>query len=416
MNHNKHEKGQTLIIIALAAIVLIGFTALAIDGSMVFSDRRHAQNAADTAAMAGALAYARGSDLFTTAQTRATSNGYDNDTITNIVIVTVLDSPSGVCPAHTQGKDIQVDITSYVQTTFARVIGRTQVTNAVTATSRTCGSYSGPPFNGNAIVSLAPSGVGYDGTGNPYWLIEGGGIFSNSLSPNAAYCNGSATINAPSVTVVGNTNLTGCDANIGSEIEGAGQYAYSDYSSLFPRQPACDGTAHESSGQWHPQAGADGSRVSLSGDMDFAPGLYCITNSPGPYHGEITGSDVTFYAMRADFEIKFDGAGNSFTAQAPTSGEYAGVLLYAAPQVDANGNLLNTQAIDLRGNGDGDIVGTIIAPSADVTMFGNSGTGAINSQIIAYQVDAGGGANIHVSYDAGDNYQVALPNTLTLLK
>jgi len=205
MNHNKHEKGQTLIIIALAAIVLIGFTALAIDGSMVFSDRRHAQNAADTAAMAGALAYARGSDLFTTAQTRATSNGYDNDTITNIVIVTVLDSPSGVCPAHTQGKDIQVDITSYVQTTFARVIGRTQVTNAVTATSRTCGSYSGPPFNGNAIVSLAPSGVGYDGTGNPYWLIEGGGIFSNSLSPNAAYCNGSATINAPSVTVVGNT-------------------------------------------------------------------------------------------------------------------------------------------------------------------------------------------------------------------
>ena len=33
----------------------IGFTALAIDGSAKLSDRRHAQNAADTAAVAAAL-------------------------------------------------------------------------------------------------------------------------------------------------------------------------------------------------------------------------------------------------------------------------------------------------------------------------------------------------------------------------
>jgi len=295
------------------------------------------------------------------------------------------------------------------------VVGRAQLTNHVTATSRACGAYSGPPFNGNAIVSLATSGVGYDGTGNPYWLIEGGGIFSNSSSSNAAYCNGSSTINVPSVTTVGNINLL-CESHIPTQTQGAGQYTYAEYSSLFPRQPACDGTAYESGGQWHPEAGTDGSRVSWSGDMDFAPGLYCITNSPGPYHGELTGSEVTFYAMRADFEIKFDGAGNSFTAQAPSTGEYAGVLLYLAPQFDTNGNLINTQAVDLRGNGDGDIVGTIIAPSADVTMFGNSGTGAINSQIIAYQVDAGGGANIHVTYNTEDNYQLSLPNTLTLLK
>jgi len=50
------EKGQALILIALAAIGLFAFTALAIDGSRVYSDKRHAQNAADTAALAGALA------------------------------------------------------------------------------------------------------------------------------------------------------------------------------------------------------------------------------------------------------------------------------------------------------------------------------------------------------------------------
>src|SRR6266536_6197264 len=50
------ERGQALILITLAAVGLFAITGLAIDGSAKFSDRRHAQNAADTAALAGALA------------------------------------------------------------------------------------------------------------------------------------------------------------------------------------------------------------------------------------------------------------------------------------------------------------------------------------------------------------------------
>ena len=46
------ERGQALILIALAAIGLFGIAGLAIDGSMKLSDRRHAQNAADTAVLA----------------------------------------------------------------------------------------------------------------------------------------------------------------------------------------------------------------------------------------------------------------------------------------------------------------------------------------------------------------------------
>ena len=52
------ERGQALVLIALAAIGLFGITGLAIDGSAKFSDRRHAQNAADTAVLAAALAKA----------------------------------------------------------------------------------------------------------------------------------------------------------------------------------------------------------------------------------------------------------------------------------------------------------------------------------------------------------------------
>jgi uncharacterized membrane protein len=49
------ESGQAIVLLAISIVVLLGFTALAVDGGMIFSDRRHAQNAADAAALAGAL-------------------------------------------------------------------------------------------------------------------------------------------------------------------------------------------------------------------------------------------------------------------------------------------------------------------------------------------------------------------------
>lgn len=50
----RSEQGQVLILIVLSIVALLGFAALAIDGGMIFSERRVAQNAADAAAYAGA--------------------------------------------------------------------------------------------------------------------------------------------------------------------------------------------------------------------------------------------------------------------------------------------------------------------------------------------------------------------------
>lgn len=422
MYNPSNEKGQVLILIAFAAVGLFAFAALAIDGSMLFSDRRHAQNAADTAAMAGALAHARGDTIDAAALTRALSNGYDDNGTSNEVTVEIVDSPPGVCPVNTQGKDITVTIVSTINTTFARVVGRNQLTNTVTATSRACGTYTGPPFPGNAIVALAPSGQGYDGSGNADWIIQGGGIFSNSSDPDAAYCNGSIDIEMPSLTVVGNYDWRGgCNPDItGPIVDDADQLTYTDYGAYFPRQPACDGTAYLSGGQYHPQAGADGSNIAFlsTSDMDFAPGLYCVTNNGViNVHGLISGTNVTFYVPSPDFQITYNGGGAlGYPASAPTSGEYDGVLIYLAPQFDANGNLIQSnQDLELLGNGNGDITGTIIAPSASVIMRGNSGSD-FNTQIIAWDVTSNGNADVAIVYDPDDNLEATLPITLTMLK
>src|SRR6266508_5430764 len=49
----RKERGQTLLLFVLAATVLMGFTAMAIDVGLFFEDRRHFQNTADAAALAG---------------------------------------------------------------------------------------------------------------------------------------------------------------------------------------------------------------------------------------------------------------------------------------------------------------------------------------------------------------------------
>ena len=47
------ERGQVLVLLVLGMVVLLGFTALAVDGGMVYADRRQAQNASDASSLAG---------------------------------------------------------------------------------------------------------------------------------------------------------------------------------------------------------------------------------------------------------------------------------------------------------------------------------------------------------------------------
>jgi uncharacterized repeat protein (TIGR01451 family) len=53
------EVGQSIVIMTLGILVLIAFAALVFDGGTAYAERRHMQNAADAAAMAGARAMAQ---------------------------------------------------------------------------------------------------------------------------------------------------------------------------------------------------------------------------------------------------------------------------------------------------------------------------------------------------------------------
>jgi hypothetical protein len=64
MKKNGNERGQSLVIIAIAFLALVAMVALIIDGGSLYLNRRNAQTAADAAALAGAheLCVNKGSD------------------------------------------------------------------------------------------------------------------------------------------------------------------------------------------------------------------------------------------------------------------------------------------------------------------------------------------------------------------
>src|ERR1041384_8021111 len=154
-------RGQALIVIALAAVGLFAIVGLAIDGSVKFSDRRHAQNAADTAALAGALGLANGDPYWNIAALdRALENGYDDDHVRSEIQVHNPPSTgiySNCADVHFNCNDyVEVVIDSNVDTFFARVIGINQTHNHVEAVASIVSANNSFNFGGNAIVALKP--------------------------------------------------------------------------------------------------------------------------------------------------------------------------------------------------------------------------------------------------------------------
>lgn len=245
----KNEHGQALVIIALAAIGLVGVVGLAIDGSVKFSDRRHAQNAADTAALAGAhnklVSLTNNvSDLSPTtgavtscpppsgilpspvctamqlaALNRARDNGYDNNLSSNTVKVY---SPPISGPYINDTDYVQVIITSYVNTYFSRVVGIPQTKNTVEAVAQYAKGRN--LTDGAMIISYDDSpncstggtgGYSVEVTGSSTVNLKGGGIFVNSDEtcgfkiPNCADLN---ITNGGSINTAGASNIdtTGC--------------------------------------------------------------------------------------------------------------------------------------------------------------------------------------------------------------
>jgi Flp pilus assembly protein TadG len=400
---NKTERGQALILVVLAIVGLAGMVGLVVDGGNVFLDRRKAQNAADSAALAAALSRTRsGENPQATALGSATDNGYNNNGSSNTV---QFYNPPISGPNAGNSEYVQVIITSHVKTYFARILGWKQVTNRVEAVARTKTPEIRQILDGQAIISLAPES---DCNKNKaFWVhgeatlsITGGGIFVNSRSDQCAFIQqGSGSVRMGDnhlINVVGAAMVQKPQLITPGVSVGAMSITYPP--PFFMPKVGCKGKEATVS--------ADGTTMTPgSWDEQFPPegvnhleaGVYCLNDGVEINH-DITGHNVVLYVEHGD--VHFNGEAN-IILDAPNGGDYTGLLMFVP--------MNNHDKVVLNGGADSKIKGTILAPASAIHINGNDSSSGFHSQIIGYTVDVNGDSNVVIVYEDDQNY-----NTMTM--
>ena len=439
----KSEKGQALIIVAFAIVALIGFAALAIDGGMVFSDRRHAQNAADTAALAAALARINVESYTDAGLARAASNGYDNDGVSNVVEVYLCSETGNTCQLPSgidRSEYIQVKITSYVNTTFARVIGRNQVTNHVEAISRAVLPEITAWFDGKALVSVMEGCKGDGGDlnhpftvgGNGTTIVNDSGIFINSLCSIAFVDSGNSNLvtTDDGVCVVGGIQpgVNGVTppptGHCGTQID-INQYELPSLDSYCgdPGDITGSGGDYEA---WPGYFDKTGNQtfpdVTPAGTLKLNKGVYCLyngmnlnsnwedittdLNGNGVHDPDSEG--VLFYVPGGD--VTFNG-GSTLHIHAISSGlpnNLLNYLIYVPLTNEAN--------ITISGNNGSNFTGTILAPASSCTLQGSGTAFSMDAQMICYDTTITGDGNIDITFNDANNAVTTIKPTIQLPK
>ena len=449
MNKKKtSQRGQALILIALAIVGLVGFTALAIDGSIIFSNHRHSQNASDTAAYAGALSYVRNTtgNWQQAARDRAADNGFAaaNGATVDVYLCSQLPLETvdgrvlncqGLPTGAVKSDYIYVHIKSKVDLFFARVLGWQEYVDHTDAVVLADSPKETSFFPGFAIVStmMGCPPIGYPRdpftvSGNSSTVIVDAGILVNSSCdhPDAFSQGGSSTVTTDDgVCVVGTYDYDPGDVVPPPTGPGTGgncsQIDYTSYSLIVP---ACshEGFIREiEDGVYEAFPGNYGSGYAYNSIDDIHPsgilklhkGIYCLhdgiaLNSTWTITSDLDGDGhdseegVLFYVQGGD--ITFNGSSTvNIHAVNTTNDDFPedllNYLVYVPPSNEAD--------VKITGSNGSTFTGTVLAPTSYVVLSGGTGTDAgtvdIGSQVIGYAVTIEGDGYLNVHYDAADN-------------
>ncbi len=415
----KSEKGQAIIVIVIGFIVILGFVGLAIDGGMVYSDRRNAQNAADASALAGGGAAAlslENSHVFwsqwscpsdnriqaaiSAAQTAAISRAAGNlftigtNAATGNYVTVQCGSTTNGAGYTDKYFDVTVHISTTTRTNFVQVvIGNRGIPSQVEAVTRVRPRH--PIAWGNAIVALNPSGCAgqNNGTGfhgNPGTEVWGGGVLSNGcLQMDGA---ASTWIQQPWNATYG-SECSKCDFVTGP--------ITTTQNALTPGLTPDKLTSDDYT---LPEPDCTNRWVSGIGG-DLSPGLYCV-NGDLTIHNDTTGSGITIYVtgkltINGNVTVKLSALRGN---EPGVNGAVPGVLFFI-PQS-------NPGPVKLNGTSDSLFSGAVYAPGASVDLTGTGNTESYNCQIIGWNVTAGGNAATGIHYD--DAIAANQPSSLDL--
>lgn len=421
--YRKHEKGQIVVLLALAIVGLLGFTALAIDVGMVFSDRRYAQNAADASALAGAQAsskmietigmknYEWNCSTLNANISASYSAGIARAGTNDFVIAQ--DADLGT-PGHDHGikitcnqagkyLDVFVMLSRVTSTSFAQLFYGGQMRNTVSSITRVWPGV--PAGNGSNLVSLSKDcGNNIGGilfSGNTEVSIRG--TWSNScieaksntdvtVSPGSVdYHAGSYAVGFTNPVPVPHTEYHPMtDATLPSPGAKCASASIDPYNDLKNAQGTIDPGNYR---DWD-----------FKGDVVLNPGLYCVSGTVSMNSNVgLTGNGITIFYTGTSFTIngKQNGtlAAPNSPSNPPVNNAVEDLLIYTPKGTAAD--------IKINGTSGSYIGGTIYAPSSLVFIAGNATAAdpmTMTSSIIGYDIDLTGTSYLSMTYDEDKDY------------
>ena len=422
------QRGATAVVFAVAATAVLGLAGLATEGGTWYLEKRHGQNAADAAAIAGVLALSARQDVTTSATKAAALTGD-----TNGLAVT-----TGFFNATTKAF-----------TSPASPVSSANAVKAVVSTS-SAPLFSALFLSGN--VTISESAVAALAATGPVCMLAGAGgmSFGGSTSISTSGCtlasnrSGSSSISGASASHVGaNASLVAAGGCSGCTGLTTAPLTYQ------PLTPLPDGliqieqltmpvpniggvkcnTGSKTSSQ--PVAFNSALKVNCNGlsltgnfDLNLSPGTYIFYNSGislnnGRLHCDTctgigsSGVTIILTGSPAGSIGTIDIKGNvTVTLKAPATSSYSspafdGVLFY----VDKNAPSSNT--VNLTGDSSSIYAGAMYFPGSSVTFIGNSGVNAPTcSEMVGYSMNFTGNSNFDISGCSAQN--VAQTRTVRL--
>jgi Flp pilus assembly protein TadG len=385
----KDTYGGAMIYIGLSLPVLLGFSGMAVDGSIWFANKRSMQASADAAAFSAALEMTRINDD-TLAKSRAKLDAQENayDPTTGDIIE--VNSPPKYGPYSGNNAAFEAIVSRPSPSFLSRLIHGEQVTVTARAVAIVANPGGTP-----CVLTLDPDMPDAIKVNNGTLNAGGCRVHANSTDPGALHVFSGGELDADDVDLVANGYIN--DGTMSSTPE-MGKLPVPDPFAGIPTPSVgtCDHTDMSLSGNQYyslsPGTYCGGISISGKADVHFEPGTYVITDSngnPGSLHvtgnhASVEGDDVMIYTD-GESTINIGGQGEVDLA-ASTTGNYAGILFYGNPDaseslqhsITGNANMLyegymyfRTSVLKVNGNGNGESTNYVGAVAREIRFGGN---------------------------------------------
>lgn len=402
-----HDRsGVTAILTAFGALILVGFTGLAIDVVTWELTQHKMQSAADAAALAGSIASYANQNVSNAVETVTASYGFiDGQGGTNVSV----NFPSN---------EVQVVLSQPQPQFFTRLFLATAPTVTVAAAA-----YLPRPGSGSmCVMTLDASGKLAVGsatfTGSTLVNMSNCDLYNNSTAANSTELNGSSVLDVRNMYLAGDYSAGG-NASLAMTGTAATYVAPADdpYAGLsipstaggpcntYSDTPTSTTTITPSGSTPYLICG----NLHVQGKLTLGAGVYVIDsgNFTVDAGASITGTGVTLIltSSTGTYGTVTINGGATMSLTAPISGTTAGIALW----VDKNAPY--AAADYLNGGSNQNINGVIYMPDQQVSF--NGGTSGVTTclQLIALDVTFSGNSNTYITQSgcSADNLPVKQP-------